>query len=346
MRGPKTTGNDTSLRADPLPSGSRAGISVQDFDSYLDKALEERLPALEERYRELLAQRFHQGCSVAESTWEVTLLAWTPAVGFVSSILIAAAALTDAYVQVLCSAIAVHTLLLGNPFQEVPGDETPTWHLSNDPGSGKANWVSLINGSFVFGHVHPARDVNGFAKPVASRLRGPDPEFTLTLLCLFSFDLLIVSDLKESFFFLRKLLLIPRNLRRTNAERNGKAYRLVSISAWRFCFMVFLLLLRSTVATSLLVASGQWLWLSSVSQPDDLLLTRAALVFVLFKTFFPRFIQGLVSSLESLAVQREHMAKSLRCRSLLLIIGCLISIFFMVNACTQPTPSVSSEAEL
>jgi len=343
MRASKTAGNDASLKCDPLPTSDRAGISVRDFDSYLDKALEERLPALEERYRELIAQRFQQGISVAESTWEVTLLAWTPAVGFMSSIMIAAAALTDAYVQVLCSVIAIHTLLLGNPFREVPDHDTLTWHLSDKEGSGKANWVSLINGSFVFGHMHPARDVNGLAKPTESKLGVPDPEFSLTLLCLFSFDLLIVSDLKESFFFLRKLLLIPRNLRRTNAEKNGKTYRLVSISAWRFCFMVFLLLLRVTVATSLLVASGQWLWLSSASQPDDLLLTRAALAFVLFKAFFPRFVQGTVSSLEGLAEQREHMVKGLRCRPFLVISGCLLSIFFLVNSCNQP---VSSEAEL
>merc|ERR1712008_458016 len=39
--------------------------------------------------------------------------------------------------------------------------------------------------------------------------------------------------------------------------------------------MVFLLLLRGTVAVLLLTASGQWLLQSNVSQTDDLLLTRA-----------------------------------------------------------------------
>jgi len=124
----------------------------------------------------------------------------------------------------------------------------------------------------------------------------------LCAVCVFLFAVLVLRELRSLLEFLRAMGALPRG--RTRLERG----RLVAMSWSRFAGMLSLGFLRAIVALALLCAGV--LWLSSTSSLTDLIMSAAALGFVLdldghlLETTVPAAVQKVLGGLQPLRYRR------------------------------------------
>jgi len=289
--------------------------------------------------------------TVAESVWDVLILAWSPCVGWGSSLLITVAAIINACMQVLCSIIAIKALARsGNFTADSVVDDAKRWRVSEAHSvdrMDKANWVSLasrvcnLDGTLVFGNMqaHRLKEIRDYVESLPG-MEVWSAGHTLAAVCLAIFGLFIANELSSCVLLMEALLAMPRSFKKTSIEGDSDALRLTSISICRVGFMFGTVVLRMCIATALLVAGGQWL--SNTSVLGDLLLNCAALAFVLeldellYRSLVPGLVKGVVSRLQPVPLQKERMLRGLSLRPLLLLLACISFVALMTIWKVQP----------
>jgi len=330
-----------------------SGDSIMPAESVEPKNGEARRPARGSVHYRRASEIVHgdRSYTVAESIWDVLILAWSPSVGWGSSLLITVAAIVNACMQVLCSIIAITALApSGNFTVDSVVDDAQRWRVSEAHSvdrMDKANWVSLasrvcnMDGTLIFGNMQASRlkEIGAYVGELPG-VGSLGVGGTLAIVCLAIFGLFLANELSNCILFIEALLAVPRTFKKTSIEWDGDALRLHSISIWRVGFMLGMAVIRICIAMTLLYAGGKWL--SNTSVLGDLLLNCAALVFVLeldellYKSLVPGLVKGLVGRLKPVRLPSERMLRGLSLRPLLVLLACIFYVAWMTIWIVQP----------